>query len=68
MKKTCPPRSILGAAMPTTSAPPSLRRDPSLWPALDPGRQRQLAQCLAELLRRLPRLARLSRAEDASHD
>lgn len=68
MKKACPPRSILVAAMPTTSALPPLRRDPSLWPALDPGRQRQLAQCLAELLRRLPRLARLSREEDARHD
>lgn len=68
MKKTCPPRSILVAAMPTTSTLPPPQRDPSLWPALDPGRQRQLAQCLAELLRRLPRLARLSREEDASHD
>jgi hypothetical protein len=65
MKKACPPSPILVAVMPTTPALVPMRRAPSLWPALDPARQRQLAQCLAELLRRLNRLARSAGAEDA---
>ena len=41
---------------------------PRLWPALEPARRHQLAQCLAELLRRLHDAPRTASTEETSHE
>jgi hypothetical protein len=47
----------------------TLTTDPtSLWQALDPVRQQQLAQYLAELLRRLRRAPLTASPQEVSHE
>ncbi len=51
---------------PTLPAPPP--NQPRLWPALEPARRHQLAQCLAELIRRLHATPRPTSPEETSHE
>ncbi len=51
--------------MPTTT---TLMNPPRLWPALEPARQQHLAQCLAELLRRLRSAPLTASTEEAKHE
>lgn len=50
----------------TVLSPPQLASLPTLWSQLEPARRRQLAQALAELMRRI-QLATPPR-EETSHD
>lgn len=67
-------RPPLSPPPPAASTRPAMPRatpmtDPaSLWQALDPVRQHHLAQCLAELLRRLRGVQRAPSPPEASHE
>ena len=52
---------------PTVPPPPPRQDSPSLWQGLEPSRQQQLAQCLAQLLQRLHRLTLIS-TQESPHD
>ena len=59
--------SPLYPASTTLPVPPPRQDSPSLWQGLEPSRQQQLAQCLAQLLQRLHRLT-LTSTQESPHD
>jgi len=65
MTTTCSPEPSASASRPQRpTSPPA-----TLWSTLDPHRQRQLAQCLAVLIRRLQPLGgSVQTLEDTDHD
>lgn len=58
----------LPSALPRQRQPtPTIPDRPRLWPHLTPAQRHQLAQCLAELIRR-QRQARLTASAEAHHE
>lgn len=68
MKTTYPPEFPTPISIPTRRLPRSTPPPLALWSTLDPLQQRQLAQCLATLLRRMQPLDGRPPKEGPHHD